>query len=243
MNGLDDEGHRRLRELLGAYVLGGLPSELAAGLQAHLDGCAACRSELAELAPLADDLRGVDADALSDLPVPPADLGDRIRARIAEEREVAQVRARREQRRRATQQTTRRLLAVAAAVAVLAAAVGAGTALGRSTAPQVVAGPPARLVEQVELRPLDQQLEVMPAKIIAHTWGVEATFVGAGFVQGEVYRAAFRSTAGELVPAGEFLGTGAEELKCNMQSALLRADTAGFVVLDADGVEVLAVDL
>ncbi len=175
--------------------------------------------------------------------MPPVDLGGRIRARIAEERQVVQARERREQRHRVTQQTSRRLLAAAAAVAVLAAALGAGTALGRSTAPQVVAGPPARLVEQVDLRPLDQQLEVMPAKIIAHTWGVEATFVGVGFLQGEVYRAAFRSTDGELVPAGEFLGTGAKELRCNMQSALLREDTTGFVVMDAGGNEVLAVDL
>lgn len=243
MNGPDAPEHRQLRELLGSYVLGGLPPEAVSAVRAHLDGCPACRAELAELAPLAEELRGVDADALSDRPVPPVDLGDRIRARIAEERTVVQARARREQRRRATRQTTARLLAAVAAVVVLAAAVGAGTALGRSTAPAVVAGPPARLVEQVDLRPVDQQLEVVQAKVIAHTWGVEAVFTGAGFVPGEVYRAAFRTTDGELVPAGEFLGTGAEELTCNMQAALLREDTAGFVVVDADGDQVLAAEL
>lgn len=231
--------HRQLRELLGSYLLGGLPPEAVSAVRAHLDGCAACRAELAELAPLADDLRGVDADALSDLPVPPADLGQRIRARIVEERRVVDARTRREHRRRAA----RRLLVAAAAVAVLAAAVGAGTALGRSTAPAVVAGPPARLVEQVDLRAIDGQLRVERAEVVAHTWGVEAVFSGAGFEAGEVYRAAFRNEAGELVPAGEFLGTGEDQLTCNMQSALLREDTAGFVVLDADGDEVLAAEL
>lgn len=32
-------------------------------------------------------------------------------------------------------------------------------------------------------------------------------------------------------------------MKCNMQSALLREDTTGFVVMDARGDEVLAVEL
>lgn len=243
MNGPDSADHRRLRELLGSFVLGASPSEDASALQAHLDGCADCRAELADLAPLARDLRGVDPDALSDLPVPPVNLGAQIRAHVAEERHLAQARARREQRRQATRQTTRRLVTAAAAVVVLAAAVGGGAALGRSTAPEVVAGPPARLVEQVDLRALDGQVDVEQAKVIAHTWGVEAVFAADGFVDGAVYRAAFRSADGELVPAGEFIGTGEEQVKCNMQSALLREDTTGFVVMDASGNEVLYVEL
>ncbi len=239
----DDDGHRQLRELLGAYVLGGLPSETASGLQAHVDGCAECRAELAELGPLAHDLRHVDPDALSDLPVPPVDLGQRIRASIVEERRLGQARERGERRRHARRQGTRRLLAAAAAVVVLAAAVVAGAALERTTGPAVVAGPPARLVEQVELRALDERVDVASAKVVAHTWGVETVFAAAGFVDGAVYRAAFRNADGELVPAGEFLGTGQDELRCNMQSALLREDTTGFVVMDANGQEVLAVEL
>ena len=238
-----DDGHRQLRELLGAYALGSLPLDVAAPLQAHLDGCADCRAELADLAPLADALRHVDADALSDLPVPPVDLGDRIRARVSEERQLAQARVRREQRRNNTQKLTRRLATAAAAVAVLAAGLGGGAALERAAAPAVVAGPPARLVERIELRALDQRLQVATAKVIAHSWGVEAVFAADGFVAGAVYRAAFRGTEGKLVPAGQFLGTGRKQVRCNMQSALLRKNATGFVVMDASGTEVLAVDL
>lgn len=57
--------HNRLRELLGAYALGGLPDDAAAGVRAHLDGCPTCRAELAEIAPLADELRTVDLGALA----------------------------------------------------------------------------------------------------------------------------------------------------------------------------------
>ena len=125
---------------------------------------------------------------------------------------------------------------------------GAGTLLGRSTAPELRAlpapspsGPPLP-IEQVALRTA-AGLQADRAAVIAHTWGVEARFEGADFTAGRVYKAAFRAADGRLVPAGEFLGTGAKKLKCNMQSALLRADTTGFVIMDDAGTEVLSASL
>ena len=243
--------HRRMREQLGAYVLGALPPEEAVGVRAHLDGCSACRAELAEIAPLADDLRAVDPEALSTLPVPPAELGERIRSRVGAERALVGARTRQQQR----QVRARRSLAVAAALVLVAGAVGVGAAVGRSTAPAGVAAPPpaapspaappaapAPQGEQVAVRAVGD-VRADPATVIAHTWGVEARFEGAGFDDGEVYRAAFRSTDGRLLPAGEFLGTGDRRLKCNMQSALLRDDATGFVVVDSAGRTVLAADL
>ena len=44
------DGHRELREQLGSYALGHLPDGEALALRAHLDGCAACRADLADLA-------------------------------------------------------------------------------------------------------------------------------------------------------------------------------------------------
>ncbi len=242
--------HRRLRELLGAFALGDLPHAEAAGLRAHLDGCADCRAELAEIAPLAADLRDVDPDALSLMPTPPADLGERIRRAVAAERELVEARERREQRRSAVRRNTRRSAAAAAVVALCAGALLAGTALGRSTAPGVrvlpapspvpSAAPPP--VEVVALR-ASAGVQADSAGLVAHTWGVEAQFEGSGFVAGRVYRASFRTQGGQLVPAGEFLGTGPKTLKCRMQSALLRADATGFVVVDSAGAEVLSATL
>jgi hypothetical protein len=248
VTGPDAPEHRQLRELLGAFVLDGLPDDARSTMRAHLDGCATCRAELAEIAPLADDLRTVDPDALSDLPAPPAELGDRIRARIAQERELAQARDRRDARRAQAQRGARRLVAAAAAVALVAAALGAGTLLGRSTAPTVTAVPapsPSAVIpiELVAVRSMVEDVQTGEAAVIAHTWGVEARFEGSGFEQGRIYRAAFRSTDGRLLPAGEFLGTGEKALKCNMQSALLRSDTTGFVVTDDAGTTVLVADL
>ena len=248
MTGPDAPEHRQLRELLGAFVLGALPGDARATMRAHLDGCATCRAELAEIAPLVDDLRAVDPDALSEVPAPPADLGERIRTQIAQERELTQARARRTERRAQARRRGRRVVAAAAAVALLAAALGAGTAIGRATAPttsaQPAPSPSARIpIELVPVRSLAEDVQTDQAAIIAHTWGVEARFEGTGFELGRVYRAAFRSDDGRLLPAGEFLGTGGKVLTCNMQSALLRSDTTGFVVTDDAGQAVLVADL
>ena len=42
--------HRTMRESLGDYAIGRLPDGEAAAVRAHLDGCAACRAELAKVA-------------------------------------------------------------------------------------------------------------------------------------------------------------------------------------------------
>lgn len=242
---MESSAHRELRELLGAYALGGLPEEARARLRAHLDGCGACRAELAEISPLAHALRGVEPEALSAMPVPPADLGDRIIARIAEERTLAEARARRDERHGAVRARSRGLMrAVVAAVLVVAALAG-GTVLGRATAPDQTATPPAAPlpIEDMTLRAVDQSVDIESAVVVAHTWGVEARFEASGLDAGEVYRAAFRAEDGRLLPAGEFMGVGDGALTCNMQAALLRDDTTGFVVTDDDGRAVLVADL
>lgn len=245
MSADDTSAHRELRELLGAYALGGLPEQEQARLRAHLDGCPACRVDLAEIAPLGEALRQVEPDTLSRVPAPPPDLGDRIVARIAEERGLRQAHARRAHRRAAVRARSRGLLTAAAAAVLVIAALAAGTVFGRATAPELTAAPPpARLpVETIALRALDPSVTTGSAVVVAHTWGAEAKFEASGLAAGEVYRAAFRAADGSLLPAGEFIGIGDKTLTCNMQSALLRDDTTGFVVTDEDGQTVLTADL
>ena len=246
---IEDSEHRRLRELLGSYALGDLPPDVAPGLVAHLDGCATCRAELAEIAPLADDLRGVDPDRLSGLATPPAGLGVRIRTAVAEERALVEARARRQARHAVRAGRRRAFLAVAAGVAVLMAGISLGAALRDPGAGPPQALPSASPSPKVPIEPLileptgPASPQVQSAGLIPHTWGVEVQMVGTGFAEGETFRAAFRSRDGRLLPAGEFLGTGEKTLICNMQSALLRRDSVAFVVMDASGTPVLTTDL
>ena len=230
--------HRALRELLGSFALGHLDAAEAAAVRAHLDGCAACRAELVEIAPLAEDLRALDADRLGDLASPPPGLGLRIRAAVAEERLLLDARTAREARRHTVRRRTRSLLAVAAGVVVLLAGVGLGAGLTREPAAPVVP------VEQLALQRAGVTAPVVQsAGLVAHTWGVEVKLVATGFADGKRFRAVVRSTDGRLLPAGEFLGTGDRRLTCNLQAALLRPDTEAFLVMDETGTAVLTARL
>jgi hypothetical protein len=224
--------HQELRELLGSYLLGGLGDEQVPAVQAHLDGCAACRAELEELRPLKDKLARVDPDRLSVTVTPPPELGARIRAGVSAERVLRDRRQRRE----------RRLTTVGAAAAAVVL-VAAGAVLGSAVFPRERVVTPNIPFEAVAVDEQVAEVAVTDAGVVPHTWGVEFRFVGSGFDDGETYRAMFTGQDGVTVPAGEFLGTGDAELKCNMQAALLREDVTSFAVVDADGDTVLTADL
>jgi anti-sigma factor RsiW len=217
------DAHRELRELLGVYALGHGDADARAAVRAHLDGCAACRAELAELTPLAGRLADVDPDGLDDLPGPPPELGDAVLARIAaEQARPAELAARRRLRTRAA--------AAVAAVGIAAAAFAVGW-LVRPVPPE----PP---LEPVAVETTEQGLTAT-ADLVPHTWGVEVKLSGEGFAAGAVYRVVVRDDDGNAAPAGEFVGVGAQRLDCNLNSAVLREDAAGFEVVDDDGEVVL----
>ena len=65
---------RDWRELLGAHALGHLQGAELVGLEAHLDGCARCRAELALLEPVARMLPHADPAQFESAPQPPPEL-------------------------------------------------------------------------------------------------------------------------------------------------------------------------
>ncbi|MGI5161506.1 anti-sigma factor family protein [Microbispora sp. CA-102843] len=113
-----------VRISLGAHVLGALDDEEAAEVEAHLETCAACRAELAELSGLPPLLARVSAEDIERAAAPPRAVLDGVFADVlagaaaAEVAPAAVAPARRGRRSRV-------LLALAASVVV--AAVG-GTA-------------------------------------------------------------------------------------------------------------------
>jgi anti-sigma factor RsiW len=230
VNDLSSAAHREMREQLGVYALGhGTPEERAA-VRAHLDGCASCRAELAELAPLAARLSDVDPDRLDETPTPPPDLGRIVLARIAAEQQLGGRRP--GSRRRAG---NRRPVAYAgAAAAVAASAFGVGWLV------RPVPEPPP--LEPVTLQVLATDVDAT-ADVIAHTWGMEVRLTGEGFSEGGVHRVLVTDEDGNEVSAGAFLGVGADELECNLNASVLREDAAGFTVLDETGEVVLVSEL
>lgn len=203
--------HEAVRVLVGPYLLGQLGLEEAALLEAHLDTCASCRADLAELTPVAGALAGVRGRAPV-LAEPPADLLDRVGAAVAAER-----------RGRPGAWRTVGVAAAAAAVAVAVTLTGV-----RLTEP-----PPVPL-EAVPVA-VDASGVTASAGVVPHTWGVEVRLTASGFEAGDRYRVVVLGDDGRTYPAGEFVGTGSRPMVCNLNSSVLRADATGFEVLADDG--------
>lgn len=224
----DSRGHRRWREMLGAYALGELDDERRAALQAHLDGCEECRAELREIEPVAAALAQADPRLFeAEEPRPPADLLDRTLARVDQARQTED-----ELQRRRRNRLIRRS-SFAAVAAVLLVAFGLFALVPR------IAGPPLEPVAFSEA-PAGVEAE---ASLIDHTWGTETVLVVSGLDKGETYRLTLIDDNGEAVPSGAFIGTGDEAIECRMNAALLREEATGLEVRTTEGDLVLDADL
>lgn len=236
---MNEHEHQELRHQLGSYALGHLNAREADALRAHLDGCSACRAELAEIDAIPALLDLVDPAHFHELAAPGPDLGERITDQVATESVLRDARDRASSRRAAR----RSQAGLVAAAAVVVLAVGGGVVIGRATAPAPVAAPAVPL-EAVNLQTVDDSsVHVDSANLIAHTWGVELRVVADGFAEGETFRAAFRDRDGSLVPAGEFRGTGPAEMNCNLQSAELRDEVVAVQITNDRGDVILASEL
>lgn len=215
---MNEEDHRALRELLGAYVLEQLDADDAGTVRAHLVGCETCRAEVADLRPVAAALHALDP-AVADPAAPPADLGDQVLQTVGRRRRAA---ARRSRRHRAA--------AGVLVAASLAAAFGVGSWFsGSRTDPPVIA---------VALN-LDQPGLTADAGLVRHTWGTELKLEARGLTAGSSYAVTFVRDDGERVSAGSFLGTGADPVRCSVNAALPVDEARELMITDASGALVM----
>lgn len=199
---------RDWRELLGAYALGNLEGGERVGLEAHLDGCAPCREELALLQPVARMLPHADPERFESAPQPPPELGARIAATIAGERRQVEKR--------------RRLfggLALGGATAALAAAVLAIFVLGGGGGgePEQHARFASRGVS------IDATLE-------PHAYGTEIRMYVHGVASGTLCRVSLRGLGGVSYPAGTFRYRWGTDSEAVLSSALDLSRTRAVVV-------------
>jgi len=201
---------RDWRELLGVYALGQLEGDERAGLEAHLEGCAQCRAELALLEPVALMLPHADPERFESAPQPPPELGARIAATIAGERKQG------EKRRR------RRLFggfALGGATAALATAVLAIFVLGGGSG-----GEPARHVR------FASQGVSIDATLEPHAYGTEIRMYVHGVESGTLCKVSLRGPGGVAYPAGTFRYRWGEDSEAVLSSALDLSRTRAVVV-------------
>jgi Putative zinc-finger len=209
------EACRPWREQIGALVLGGLDESEAAGVRAHLEGCAECRAEAEALRPLGALLRRVEPEHLDPGPQPPSGLGRRVLARIREER-----RAQRQRRLRVA------FAGAAAAVALGAGALVVGAWLGSSDSPESDEAEPIRFeAARGELN--------MTGVLIAQDWGSEIHIYADGVRPGTECHVYLRREGGAPVPVGSFRYQREWSDSSPALSTALTADEIRAVVVDA----------
>jgi anti-sigma factor RsiW len=218
------ESCREWRGDLAAAALGRLEDDARVALQAHLDGCAACRAELADITPVAAALPAADpayVTTRSPSTAPPPGLAERVLGRLA----FARADERRRGRRRVAVVVGTAAAAVAAAIGLLAL----GASLDSSTAParHVAFGTaPVGVDASADLRSED--------------YGTEVKLDVTGLDDGEWYWLWLTGTDGRRVNAGTFRASG-DHFSTDMTSALPLSkarriwvtDDANNVVLDA----------
>jgi anti-sigma-K factor RskA len=203
---------REWRELLGAYALGHLEGDERAGLEAHLEGCAGCREELAALAPVAQMLPHADPARFGPAPQPPPELGQRIAATIAAEKQQV------EQRRR------RRRFGGFAFGGAAAAAVAAVLLLfvfgdGNSEEP----------AQQVRFADLPAGISI-DATLEPHSYGTEIHMYVHGVPSGTLCKVWLRGPKGVSYPAGTFRYRWGDDSDAVLSSALDLSRTRAVVV-------------
>lgn len=202
---------REWRELLGAYALGQLQDDERAALAAHLEGCARCRAELASLEPVAKMLPHANPAHFESAPQPPPELGARIAATIAAERQ----RLRQRRRRRAFGG-----FALGGAAALAAAALAIFVLDGGG------GGNPEQHVRFASLPPgvnIDATLQ-------PHAYGTEIHMYVQGIPSGTLCRVSLRGPNGVVYPAGTFRYRWGDDSDAVLSSALDLSRTRSVVV-------------
>lgn len=192
---------RDLRGALGAAALGGIDPADDIALRAHLDGCAACRSELRELTLVARALDAVPISALEAAPAEPSGaLAGRVLDRVAREREQARSR-----------RVHRALVGVGAFAGMAAAVIAAILVLGGSGGSEGT---------RVALHGVGTgRSATATATLHAKTAGTEVAMKVQGLDDGDYYWIWVTGENGDRIPAGTFQGSG-DPIEMRLTAAL-----------------------
>lgn len=214
---------REWRHSLGAYALGQLPADERAGLEAHMEGCPACRAEADSLAPVAQLLPLADPDRFSrPAPQPAPELGERIAATIGGERK--QTRKRRRRRRFAFGG-----VAIATAAAALAIVVLPG-------------GGGANPEQRVDFASLPAGVKI-DATLEPHSYGTQIHMYVSGIRSGTLCQVFLRGPHGAKVPAGTFRYRWGDDSEAVLSSALDLSRTRAISVRAGDRTFTAPVDV
>jgi anti-sigma factor RsiW len=204
------ESCREWRELLGAQALGQLPKGERPGLEAHLEGCAACRAELESLRGVARVMPLADPERFDAAPKPPPGLAEQILAAVEAERRTGERRGPGRRRWRLGLALSGATAAAAAVLAIFVLGGGDG-----ESAPH----------REIAFHPLPARMEI-DATLTPHSFGTEIHVYVSGVRSGTLCRVFLRDETGRPVSAGSFRYRWGEDSEAVLTSALDLSNTA-----------------
>lgn len=204
------------RGLLALEVVGQLGDDDRVALQSHLDACADCRGERAQLAPLGEALAVADPAHSTEVTVP-AVLGDAVVTRLRAD-------ARRDRRRHRLHVG---MLSGAAALVVAVAGVLAAL--------QPWQGPVGRTVALSGAPGVHASVT-----IFAEPWGTRLVLAETGQPGGQVLTVSMRSGTGRWWDAGTYRTVTGSEVRADFACAVRASEVYTVLVRDAEGHTVLS---
>lgn len=207
------------RGQLALAAIGRLPDNEQLALQSHLDGCAECRSDLADLSGIESALRSAQPERVDDVEAVP----DSLRVAVLGAVHTEVVRQRRSTRAR-----------VAAVAAVFVILVGGGIAAATSLGSQNHArnGPAFALSGPDGAHGTVQ--------LTAETWGTSVDVHAVGGTAGEVLTVSMRTADGSWWEAGTYKSDASHEVDVPMSCAVPAAQIDGIRITTSSGRQILS---
>lgn len=206
----------RWREQLAMRAFGDLSEEVT-GLDAHIEGCAACRDLSQELMDTAAMLQYVEPSAVEPTARVPAALSARVLGEL-------QRAGRRERRRRRAGVGVLVVAGAAACAVVLAFVFSAST--------------PAPISRTLTLK--GAASVSASAVLVDESWGTSLTLSERGLPGGEVYTVSMKTATGAWWTAGTYRSVAGAEVHATMSCAVSLAHITGLRVVNDNGTTVLS---
>lgn len=218
-----DKSCEQWHGLIAVRSLGGLSGDEVTALDAHLEGCAECRSLAEEMSSTVAMLAYVDPTSVE----PTAQVAPELAERVLGDLHRAGAMHRR--RRRVATSAVSLVGALAAAAILFAFLSGTSPSTHQRT---LALGPTA--AESLQVKAVTAK-----AVLVDQSWGTSVDFSEQGLPGGGVYTVSMKTAAGTWWTAGTYRSISGRTVSATMACAVAMKDITGLRVVNAKGVTVL----
>jgi hypothetical protein len=224
MGPVNDMSCEQWHGLIAMRSLGGLSSDEATALDAHLEGCAECESLAEEMTSTVAMLAYVDPSSIEPTALVAPELAERVLG------DLHRAGALQRRRRRVTTSAVSFVGAIAAALILFTLLSGTSPSTNQRT---LALGPTAA-------ESLGGGASVTAkAVLVDQKWGTSVDFSEQGLPGGGVYTVSMKTATGAWWTAGTYRSISGRTVNATMACAVAMKDITGLRVVNAKGVTVL----